>query len=529
MIKLKAFLVGIIVILLLQNIVVGYNVHNVWYKEFDINRDNFAVSDIDNDSFEEIITLSIVFNKGFPIYKLAGDNYYTTLAYISADLPVSQNMYTISEGITISDVDDDKKKEIIIVGGRREDMGHYGSIHIFKSDGNKSRYDNVWQDSKTMKYVGVDVITGDVNNDKKIEILVGSIDGNIYLFRHNEKNNYSYIGLINTSVCRIEEHYIDDKNINVDSCKIFYEEHTIDAAGVSKVLAQMQCENTTCTCTNLGVSPPPSNQREIKGISDKFNATNVLCSCYKKINGTICDNSISKVKISDLNKNGIQEVVAATKKGIFIYEFNGENYIQIWNSTPILNTSRNLVIGDVDNDGEKELITVDTFNNQLYILKNTGKNSYKKVWSSYVAPLTKKALVVGDANKNGINEILIGAYGGIYAFEWNGSNYTPVNSTYSYAEPGLIAMVGGNPSDIEIADTDKDGIMEIIVCTDYRTTMFEVDPEPPKVEEKPSEKPAEPVTPLKPKPDYTKYLITAIILITILLTLFVIWYKKFKK
>jgi len=38
-----------------------------------------------------------------------------------------------------------------------------------------------------------------------------------------------------------------------------------------------------------------------------------------------------------------------------------------------------------------------------------------------------------------------------------------------------------------------------------------------------------PLTPQEPKPNYNNYLIIAIILITILLSAFVIWYKKFKR
>jgi hypothetical protein len=200
---------------------------------------------------------------------------------------------------------------------------------------------------------------------------------------------------------------------------------------------------------------------------------------YEKVwdSGNILPDPVYTAAVCDLDLDGKTEIIVSdnskTYDGkIFIFENSGDDSYQlVWNSGGIIAGNDcyiGIAVGDLDKDGKREIITLDhqpmSGNMKVYVLENTGDNTYQLAWDSGDTLFGEDGASVftGDADSDGKSEIIVGTgwghanKGKIYVFENTGNDsYEEVwNSGGALIDSVLPGAVG---------DLDKDGKKEIIV------------------------------------------------------------------
>ena len=127
---------------------------------------------------------------------------------------------------------------------------------------------------------------------------------------------------------------------------------------------------------------------------------------------------------------------------------------------------------DIDGDGMGEIV-VSNYNDHghVHVFEVVANDSIKLVWTSPTLPngdgSTPRTAVVGDLDNDGRKEIIFQSNSnGIYIFEWDGvvgsDNY---GTTYSaLIDTNYLANATGNAEYMEVADVDGDGKNELVVA-----------------------------------------------------------------
>ncbi|UCE39398.1 MAG: hypothetical protein JSW00_09305 [Thermoplasmata archaeon] len=179
------------------------------------------------------------------------------------------------------------------------------------------------------------------------------------------------------------------------------------------------------------------------------------------------------VAIDDVDLDGVNEIIFGSGVSlgetpgegyIYIYGFDGEDYIQEWKSEDLDGDVIGLVIYDLEGDGTLEIIAGNGYRyNQGYcfIFRYVGEGSdsgsgtpaiYQQVWESEDIGPKAYGLDVGDIDDDGITEIVVGNQPGyIWIFDAN-------THEVEWKSP----LLGTDILGIEIADVDLDGEVEII-------------------------------------------------------------------
>jgi hypothetical protein len=189
---------------------------------------------------------------------------------------------------------------------------------------------------------------------------------------------------------------------------------------------------------------------------------------------------------ADIDDDGVIEIVAGCsvsnimEDNLFVYSYQGGTYSQEWSYA--LTTTLgylgifNIAVGDVDDDGEKEIVAA-TYENELfqndppvnpippnprpqggfggrfYVFSNTGG---LPEWQSDDFGEWIMGLGVADTNGNGQEEIVITTYiSTVYVFSYNGITGI-YNNRWSEDNSALALTVG---------DIDDDNIAEIVVSS----------------------------------------------------------------
>jgi hypothetical protein len=179
------------------------------------------------------------------------------------------------------------------------------------------------------------------------------------------------------------------------------------------------------------------------------------------------------IAIDDVDMDGTNEIIFGGGQSlgetpgegyIYIFSFDGENYIQEWKSEDLDGDVVGLVTYDLEGDGTLEIIAGNGYRyNQGYcfIFRYAGDESdsgtgspaiYEQVWESEDIGPKAYGLDVGDIDSDGITEIVVGNQPGyIWIFD-------AITRQIEWKSP----LLGTDILGIEIADVDLDGEMEII-------------------------------------------------------------------
>jgi hypothetical protein len=182
--------------------------------------------------------------------------------------------------------------------------------------------------------------------------------------------------------------------------------------------------------------------------------------------GTIGYNAYSAFPLfADADNDGDLELIVSTDNsdsggGVYIYDFTD------WNSlTPrwsagfsTIRRERGVSVGDVDNDGENELIIgVDWYGRRLYIYEyenGTWINSWSTGGNDF------RSTCVVDTDNDGLNELLVGTGNWSWwdwrVYEGSGGAYS---LQYDSGQLGFTTATAGDP--------DQDGLNEVIASSQY--------------------------------------------------------------
>lgn len=172
---------------------------------------------------------------------------------------------------------------------------------------------------------------------------------------------------------------------------------------------------------------------------------------------------------SENNISGNKELyIGTTYDGIFCYDISNCEFL--WKTDDHHDGVNNLVIGDPDNDGEKEFIWADGG-------RNTGEDhiyiqtlpDLETEWTSYHIDGSFTTFDFGDVDNDGENEIVV-------ASEASNSNFDggviSVFDAETYDLEWQSEAMYGDITSIKIADTDNNNINELLFGTGSLAKVF---------------------------------------------------------
>jgi FG-GAP-like repeat/Divergent InlB B-repeat domain len=198
--------------------------------------------------------------------------------------------------------------------------------------------------------------------------------------------------------------------------------------------------------------------------------------CFDGLTGSIekwkidnPDHGVTKIAVYDTDQDGELEIVwgagASSSGADHFYVHDIKSLLLEWQSTHVDGPFHALDIGDVDSDGEKELVFASFESNSGYDDGYVFVYNASTLALEWQSPLNLfgghawtgiHALKIGDVDGDGVKEIVIGTddlYDGVI-YVINGETYA-LEKTYTYDEGAPIYA-------LEIADIDNDGQVEII-------------------------------------------------------------------
>ncbi|MBI5219080.1 MAG: VCBS repeat-containing protein, partial [Bacteroidia bacterium] len=181
------------------------------------------------------------------------------------------------------------------------------------------------------------------------------------------------------------------------------------------------------------------------------------------------DNTPSaKTVVGDVNNDGENEMVISKKvntttQRIVVYKYNGTCYDSLWSITYTCYQAHPL-IADANNDGKNELIVSTDYSDAgsyVKIYTNSG-NNWTEVYSNTFATIRdNRGVSVGDLDGDGKNELVVGVtwYNRVLRV-FNNTGGNNFNETWS---------VGGNDfNSTFVGDCDNDGKKEILAtCANW--------------------------------------------------------------
>ncbi|UCG68187.1 MAG: VCBS repeat-containing protein, partial [Thermoplasmata archaeon] len=187
--------------------------------------------------------------------------------------------------------------------------------------------------------------------------------------------------------------------------------------------------------------------------------------------GDIASGTPYAIAIGDANNDGNNDVVSVNydvnQLSIFEWKINGYEIEDVWD---IPGGPKSVVIEDVDNDGDNDIVTANYDSNKISILAwhydDWASSSDDGGYSDLPVGLNPISVFVGDANNDDFNDIVTANRGSntITIWLWDDSA-----KGWSRELPDLPC--GNNPSSVYIDDANNDDFNDIVIANEGSNTV----------------------------------------------------------
>ncbi|WP_298533142.1 T9SS type A sorting domain-containing protein [uncultured Algibacter sp.] len=189
------------------------------------------------------------------------------------------------------------------------------------------------------------------------------------------------------------------------------------------------------------------------------NYGNANFSSYKLISSTDEGNSYLDSVIFDLNSDGNKELIGLRYDGIEVFVNDGNDaFSSTFYSYSNLNLNRNMVLEDIDGDGYKDIIVRidDRDDDKIAWIKNNGDLSFGNmtIFTDDSYGFKPNKIAAGDIDNDGDIDVVVSSknYSRIYLLENNGFG--------DFSNLLIMQSITTNP--ISLEDVNNDGYLDIV-------------------------------------------------------------------
>jgi hypothetical protein len=314
---------------------------------------------------------------------------------------------------------------------------------------------------------------GDIDNDSKVEIVFGNMEGFIYIIEVDTENNFRkewQSSYIDTRLWGTELGDVDlDGDIEIVTGGwdgyIYVYDGTTHKRQWRSAKMKSDAHGTYIADTDMD-----GRQEVVVGTGYRIDAGSM--HILSGDNGTRewgsgiiqkdkwTGHSFRGVKVADLDGDGVPEILIgfAMRQG----EIEGEGYFRIydgvnrtllWESPDLKGDCEAIEVADVDSDGELEIITVGGYRLRpgwIYVFDAVTR---ELEWKSPDYGPKPYGLAVGDVDNDGVMEIISGNQAGIVR----------VINGISHEVEWKSDILGSDALGVELFDVNQDGTPDIIV------------------------------------------------------------------